>query len=141
MSHGEDQSIAQYLQDVKAADRSGRWLQGPQITAEDLKRGSQTVERCTAKQWFQSAAAGVDQGAQPDGSRDSAGANSAGSGPARGRSNAQGIALMWFGKHKGRSMAVVQDEDPSYFRWALNEIGGFEAAVRKAELLDEEDAA
>jgi hypothetical protein len=50
---------------------------------------------------------------------------------------------MPFGKHKGRLAADVMEDDPGYWRWACENVAGFEARARKAGLLDddEDDAA
>ncbi len=48
------------------------------------------------------------------------------------------LHVMAFGKYRGRLMADVQDQDPSYFAWCVRDIGGFAAKARTAGLLEDE---
>ncbi len=99
------------------SNATGAWLQGPRITFENVSRGTGPVERIPAGEVF-------------NGSRPAQSTTAAQPPPA--------LHVMPFGKHKGRPMAIVQDEDPSYWSWAIRECNGFEAKARKAGLLDDE---
>lgn len=106
----------QYEIDRVKPQRSTEWLQGPRVTAEDLKHGRGCIERLARAEF----------------------PGTAGSPVTRSNTAAQpSLHVMPFGKHKGRSMAVVQDEDPSYWRWAIAEVSGFAAKAKKAGLLDD----
>lgn len=142
MSHGEDASVAHYLQSAANADKvERRWLsQGPRITQDDLKHGSASIERCTAAEWMRAAGvagvAGI-AGSPAAGANHRPNAAKTGAHGTRGNGGAAANAhVMTFGKHRGKPMAVVQDEDPGYFAWAVRDVADFEARARKAGLLD-----
>lgn len=97
--------------DAKEADHTERrWLEGKRITREDLKRGSERIERCSAEEWWQQRQPATASAPAPN--------------------------TMWFGKYKGKPMIDVMQEDPGYWAWCLREVKSFEAKARKANLAD-----
>lgn len=123
------------LDDQIAADEAKRnaWREGSRITSEDLKRGNSTVVRISAVE-----AMGHDGGGgYSSGTRSTAGGGRAVTGSSN-RPSTKGGVVMAFGKYRGRLMADVQDEDPSYFAWATREVPGFAAKARAAGLLEDE---
>lgn len=115
--------LLRYAVDQTKSQRSGEWLQGPRISFDDVKHGRGSIQHVTADEWF----------GRPAGSRQLDGCP-----PSQSPKVAQPpLHVMPFGKHKGRPMAVVQDEDPGYWSWAIREVQGFAAKARKAGLEDE----
>ncbi len=93
---------------------TGAWMKGPAISAADLKYGRGSIEHIVGLQATEGA-------------------------PQRGSANppAKAGATMWFGRHKGRLLVDLREEEPGYWSWALRECNGFEAKVRKLGLLDQ----
>lgn len=99
---------------------TGAWREGIAITLDDLKSGSDLIERVTSEEWFKST-----QG------------TAAKPAPRKDWKTPVG-RTMGFGKHKDRLMADVQEEDPRYWQWCLDEIPSFRAKVAAAGLLDDD---
>lgn len=98
---------------------TGAWMKGPAISAADLKGSRGGIEHISSATFF-----GAKETA-PSPQRGSAAPPAAG-------------ATMWFGKHKGRLLVDLREEEPGYWKWACAEVSGFEAKVRKLGLLDED---
>lgn len=122
--------------EAKALAKRNACLQGPRITAEDLKRGSSTVVRISAAEAMGQGGTGGASGHSAS-ARPTAGGGRAVTGSSN-RPSTKGGAVMTFGKYRGGLMADVQDEDPSYFAWCVRDIGGFAAKARAAGLLEDE---
>lgn len=136
-SHGEDLSLAAFWDALPSADRRSReWLKGPMITTDDLLNGSTTIERMDAAAWWRAAGQAVSKGqiyASVNAARAATGGASSAAKPRP--------AICFLTKHRGKPWAIVQDEDPGYFRWAVANVSGVRAVCEKAGLLDDEDAA
>lgn len=115
-------STAQFLNDRAKAQLNGPWRHGSCITADNLKRGTGSIEHVTAEEWLRAAGIGKKIGNL-----------SAGDSP-KGAAQPRVSSVMHFGKHKGKPMATVRDEDPSYWSWLLRDVEGFEAKAKKAGL-------
>lgn len=103
------------------ANATGTWTKGPQISSEDIRRGRGNVEHITSAEFF-----GI---GKQTGKTDSRHAQAA--------AQPQVSPMMMFGKHRGKTFAEVRAGDPGYWRWAVENVAGFEAKVRKAGLLDD----
>ena len=110
-----------------------KWFEGPRITSDDLKHGSGRIEKCSAREIFKGSGGGAgDGGAARTEQRPTwRSQTSVKKAPPK-------IEVMLFGKHKGKPLSVIQDEDPGYFAWAVRDVSGFEARARKAGLLENE---
>lgn len=138
---GEEQSLAQFWKDAPNADRQDRaWLQGPNISKDDCLKGSTRVQKVSAKEWWSGLpreyngppvtmrGAGNTVGARPEPTRIAVKTVPSSTKP----------AICHLRKHKGVPWAIVQDEDPGYFNWAVQNVSGVEAAVRNAGLLEKD---
>lgn len=138
-SHGEDLSLAAFWDALPSADRRSReWLKGPMITTDDLLKGSATIERMDAAAWWRAAGQEVSKGQFYAGVNAQRTAAARGTAPAAGKSKP---AICFLTKHRGKPWAIVQDEDPSYFRWAVANVSGVRVVCERAGLLDDEEAA
>lgn len=113
---------SRFFDDWEKRDKEGRWLAGPKITKDDLKTGSDEVELMTAEQWWQSARSAK--------SPQTVGLTS------KPISTLSKVKIMTFGKHRGKLMADVKEEDPGYWHWCLREISGFKE--KAGDLVDED---
>lgn len=107
--------LAQYWQDLAAADKTERrWMEGVLISKADLKNGTGNVEIVTIGEWF-----------------------GKGGGKSGGKTAEKGPLKLNFGKYKGRLASEVQDEDPNYWNWAIENVDWFRDQAKKAGLIDE----
>lgn len=99
---------------------STEWVNGPKITAENLKKGTGCVELMDRPEWVKF----------PNGAKSPVSGGAA--------KPAQNAAIMPFGKYKGRLLVDILEENPGYLRWAAENIDGFEAKLTKVGInLDE----
>jgi hypothetical protein len=99
------------------------WMRGPRITAENLKKGTGTVELMDRPEWIKA----------PNGM--GAAKSAVVGGMAK---PVQNPAVFTFGKFKGRLFVDVLEENPKYLQWCVQEIEGFEAKLRKAGINPDE---
>lgn len=111
------------LHDQKEWTATGEWRKGPTITMDDLINGTGLVERVTSEEWLKTSAG-------------TAGAAHAGARPVpRKEWTPPKGKTMGFGKYKDRLMADIREEDPRYFRWCVENVGGFKE--KAGELADD----
>lgn len=123
---------------LTAVGSTGEWFQGPRITWENLIEGNGPIQFIAPADLFFSAQAQPAPSQANTQAHRSAirSAKPASPGPAKPARPASYVT-MWFGKHKGKPLAVVREEDPGYWRWACREVGGFEKKAREAGLIDD----
>ena len=109
---------------LTAVGPTGVWMQGPRISWDDLVEGSGQIQHLAPAELFKEGRS-PEPAAQPKQSS------------APPKAATPKVALMMFGKHKGRPMSEVQEMDPGYWRWLLENVSGFEKKARAAGLLDE----
>lgn len=100
-----------YLTDRATAQISGEWRKGPCITFENLVDGKGAVQHISVDEFFGRVKT-PEKPSKPAGQ------------------------VMTFGKHKGKLLIEVKEEDPNYWSWALENVGFFAAVVKKAGLDD-----
>ncbi len=116
-----------------AVGTTGAWMKGPVISYDDMNAGSGGVERISVASVF-----GADKPAPSVPLRAGAQPTVAGKAPKQ-------VAVMWFGKHRGRPMSEVQEMEPGYWRWCMSDVSGFRARAVSAGLegedlgMDEDD--
>ena len=100
-------SLADFWSQNPNVDRpvlNAEWMAGPRVTFRDMNEGTGLMERVE----------------EPLGSTSSRGAPGGKSG------------VMTFGKYRGKSFSEVKEQDPNYWDWVIENIGGFRAKVIKA---------
>lgn len=109
-------------------------MQGPRITWDNLVEGSGPIQFIAPTELFNSAQARTDPAAQTSSPARPAkiSAESTPSTPPK------QVAIMTFGKYRNRQMSEVQEMDPGYWRWLIENVGGFKKKARAAGLLDDE---
>lgn len=120
--------LALYMSDVaKKPSPTGQWLNGPKISAEDLKRGRNGVEKISQDEAM---APGGGPAPKPEYRSWSPIEKKSPAKPAGGK----GEPLMGFGKHRDKAMKWVRDNEPGYWEWCLENIDWFAGKVEKAGL-------
>lgn len=107
----------------KSKPISTEWLKGPKITAENLKRGTSSIELLSAPEWI-----------KPQKTTGSAKTGFGGGGAKTG----QNPAIFARGKHAGKLYVDVLEEDPGYMRWCAAELPGFREKLVKAGINPDE---
>lgn len=127
--------LLRYAVDQTKSQRSGEWLNGPAISAHDVKHGRGAIQHITADEWFGRPAGSR----QPDGCPVQTGKGTGNPSPSQSPKMAQPpLHVMRFGKYRDRPMSEVQSMDPGYWAWLLRDVDGFAAKARKAGLMDDE---
>lgn len=122
-----------YLSDIsKKPSPSGEWLKnGRSISKDDLKYARNGVERISASEAMEM---GGGRGPSAEYRGWTPISEKTKERPAiKEGLKAEGPA-MTFGKHKGKPMKWVKENDSNYWEWAMENIAWFPAAVKKAGL-------
>ena len=98
---------------TKSKPSSEEWKTGTRITKENLDKGTGPIEHITAAQVF-------------------GGSSKPGPTIREPLTVAAPIKspVIWFGKHKGKTVAQLKKEDPGYYDWACREIKGFKEKAK-----------
>lgn len=124
-------------------EQANAWRKGPSISADDLRLGTGVIQRLPANAVALAAAQDRQTDQQNDGASPTQRQHNQGVGGAgqigNSRPRPKPLVITFGTKHRGELAVNVRENDPGYWRWAMENLPFFAKQVRAAGLDDEQD--